>query len=167
MKGIFVFVLIIAVSATQFEVPKDQDGNPVIGFLTGFLKGVGEPKDVNDLMKCVKDIQYILKKIEEAIKLIKELEVESIIKGIEALIDAITELSTILKPCTVGYDTLKRLIEAIYDADFRVIFQKLMQDIFKYIGLINAIIGGFISKEYENAGNALGRLLRTLFISNP
>lgn len=165
MKAIFALVLIVAVSAVEFQINVEvSDTNPVADFLAGFLKGIGESKDADDLIKCIRNIEHILVKIEEAVYLIMELELKKMIQGIEALIEAVKELSQILSPCTIGYETLKLLIEAIIDAEFNAIVQKFIQNAMKFFSYITVIISAFESKQYENAGFYIGKILRELFV---
>ena len=56
-----------------------DQSDPVYDFIKGFLEGLNEKGDVNELLKCLKDIEPIMNKIIQAIQLIMTMKIENII----------------------------------------------------------------------------------------
>lgn len=167
MKAILAFLLIAAVTATEFKgISYDlTDGPTAVDFMRGFLKGIGETKNIDELLKCVTGLEEIIKKINDGINDIMKLTFEDIIKGFNKIMGAMVELGSVLEKCAMGYDTLEKLITAIINADFGKVLQKLMSNMFTYIAYFTNAYNCFIAETYECAGLNIGSILKGLFLS--
>lgn len=74
------------------ESTSEQGNDPVTDFLKGFLEGLNEKGDVEDLLKCVKNAEKIINEIIDAIKIIAKGDIGHIIEGITKLLAALNEL---------------------------------------------------------------------------
>eukprot|EP00826_Nyctotherus_ovalis_P047082 TRINITY_DN5371_c0_g1_i1.p1 TRINITY_DN5371_c0_g1~~TRINITY_DN5371_c0_g1_i1.p1 ORF type:complete len:170 (-),score=56.05 TRINITY_DN5371_c0_g1_i1:102-611(-) len=161
MKIAFVFLLLAAVFASESAV---TDGPTVEDFLKGFLKGIGEEKSIDDLRKCIHNIQDIMKRISDALKLILTFEFDNVFEGITQLIAAIRDFNRAVQPCLEGYNVLAKLLKAIGQADIGRMVRKILQDPFTFIGLIREAIRCHREKMFECFGLNLGSLLKMLFL---
>lgn len=159
MKGLFVFLLVVASSAYQFG-----DGPTAEDFVKGFLEGIGEIKSFEDIKKCIKDAEVVIDKIHQAVQLIMNFTFEDIVKGFTQLVTAVKEFFNVIETCKTGYDILDKLITAIYEADFSIVMQKFMANLFTYIGHLTQIANCFAAETYECAGKAIGQILKGLFL---
>ena len=165
MKIIAVFLLIAAVTAgTINPEPILSEEDPIEEFVKGFLMGIGETKSIDDLMKCIKEIESIIANIQEAFILIKTMTIENIIKGINKLIEAVQNFTEMIKPCSTGYKVLEKLIIAIANTDISKIIQKLLNNITKILSIITSGIACIKDKEYRCIGKQIGALLKVLLL---
>ena len=144
-----------------------DQADPVYDFLKGFLEGLNEKGDVNDLLKCLKDVEPIINKIIAAIQLILTMKIENIINGVMQLVQAVTELINLLQPCTKGFEQLEKLIEAIINTDIMKIISKIIANLGKFIEDFTNCIKAFTSGDYEGAGKALGDVFYRLYLTTP
>eukprot|EP00829_Urostomides_striatus_P017403 TRINITY_DN5_c0_g1_i6.p1 TRINITY_DN5_c0_g1~~TRINITY_DN5_c0_g1_i6.p1 ORF type:complete len:649 (-),score=257.56 TRINITY_DN5_c0_g1_i6:28-1974(-) len=142
-----------------------QDEDHFVLFVKGFLIGIKETGDIQKLLSCIKTGEEILKKIIEALKLIKTMNPAKINEGIKMLIAACMELYIMLKPCISGYEQLKKLFTALTHISIPKIVAKIMAHPGEFLKHITGVIEGLVKKEYENAGKAFGELLYQLFLA--
>lgn len=131
-------------------------------FIKGFFEGINENGDIKKIMECMHDGEDIIAKMMKAIDYIMKMEM---MKGVELLIEAVRELSIMLKPCTEGFTEFKKLVEAITHANIMKIIAKIMSNPAPIIHDILDCIDMFERGYYENAGRDLGDLLFVIFIS--
>jgi tetratricopeptide (TPR) repeat protein len=158
MKFLF---FVLAFTACFAEVDEDS---PVIDFFTGFLKGIGEGKGIEDLKKCLKEAEAIFQKIKEAIELIKTKNPIKVLEGVKKLIDALKQLTEMIKPCMEGYEQIKKLIEKLKKIDPKKIVAKILANIATVIKLITEAASCYAAKKYECFGENLGKLIKLLIL---
>jgi hypothetical protein len=168
MKAIFVFLVIAAVTASEIRVESFDftDGPTAQDFVKGFLTGIGETKSIDDMLKCVHSVEVVIRKIYEALELIKKLTFDNIVKGVTQLLAAVKELSDAVKPCSTGYIVLEKLIAAVINANYEKVLQKILQNSFLFIGYISNVISCFKEDQYECVGKYFGMILKSLFLSD-
>lgn len=165
MKALLVLVLVATISASEIDFyPTLEEGPTALDFFRGLLKGIGEPKPVDDLITCAKDVEVVIHKVHEALLLIKTLRPDNVVKGVQMLIAAVNELFAILKPCVTGYEVVQKLILAVFHADPNIITQKILKNTFMIIGWITNAISCFQSKQFECVGSNVGQFLKMLFL---
>ena len=142
-----------------------EQSDPVFDFIKGFLEGLNEKGDVNELLKCLKDIEPIMNKIIEAIQLIMTMKIENIISGVVMLVQAVTDLINILQPCSAGFEQLEKLIEAIFNTDIMKIITKIMANLPKFIEDFTICVQAFLSGDFEKSGKALGDVFFRLYLN--
>jgi len=143
-----------------------QDGIDPVEFIKGLLEGLNEKGDINELLKCVKNIESIVNKIIEAIGYIKQKDPMNLIKGITMLIEAVTELMNVLAPCASGFEQIKKLIDAITHIDIMKLVFKILADPSPYIADVMDAIEAFNSGDFHRAGKDIGDLLYRMFLSS-
>ena len=157
--GKILFMLLLEDKA----VPKDN----FVNFIKGFLLGLNEKGDITELLKCVKDLEHIIKKIEEAIKLLKDIKkIDKFIQGLVILFQAVTELINMLKPCAKGFEQIKKLFEALKHIDFMKLVFKIMANPTVFIQDIMGMIDGFSHNNLTKAGFCLGDFMYRLFLED-
>ena len=162
MKG-FIFVCLLAVA---LSMPRDIDEEtPFVDFIKGFLEGINEKGDIEAMMKCIKGGEDVMKKIIEALKLIKTLDPLKVAQGVKELVDAIKALMKILQPCMEGFEQLKKLVTALGHVSVTKIVKKIITHPGEFIKHITQCIEGFMKKNYHQFGKALGQLCLMLFLS--
>eukprot|EP01022_Parablepharisma_sp_SALTPOND_P018570 TRINITY_DN304_c0_g1_i8.p3 TRINITY_DN304_c0_g1~~TRINITY_DN304_c0_g1_i8.p3 ORF type:complete len:467 (-),score=106.78 TRINITY_DN304_c0_g1_i8:39-1439(-) len=142
-----------------------ETDNKVVDFLKGFLEGLNEKGDINELLKCVKNIEHIIDKIIEALEYIKKKDPTNLIKGLTMLFEAITELMNILKPCSDGFEQIKKLFEAIQHIDIVKLVFKILANPGPYIQDVMDCIDSFKRGDFHRAGKDLGDFLYRLFVT--
>lgn len=161
MKILF-FVLLATLA---FSMPRDVDeANNFVEFMKGFLEGINEKGDFEKLMKCIKDGEHIVVKIIDAIKKIKTLNPIKVMEGVKELIEAVKELMAMLKPCTEGFEVLKKLINAIAHVNIANLVKHILAHPGEFIKLITQAIESFVKKDWHGTGKAIGGLLYLLFL---
>jgi len=164
MKAILVFLLIAAVSTNEVEIFDFTEGPTAADFIKGFLEGIDEKKSIDDMILCINSIEEVIKKIIDALELIKKFDFENIVEGISRLLAALKELSDAVRPCSNGYKVLEKLIQKIYSADYKKVLQILLQKSFILIGYISNAISCFTDQKLECAGKNVGSVLKVLFL---
>jgi len=137
---------------------------PIADFLTGFLKGIHEVKNIDDLLKCIRSADPILEKIQKALELIKTLNVESMLEGLTMLFEAMFELEEMLRPCLEEFSQFRKLIEAIMNLNIDEVVQKIIANAFQFLADIIDCIQAFQRKNYNQAGRDLGDIMYRLFL---
>ena len=165
MKYFIVFLLALAscMPSDLMElqvIPEEK----AMDFIKGFVEGIGETGNFEELKKCINGAEGAINKIIEAIKLIKKGGFENIIAGIAKLVEAVKELLDILKPCAGSMKELQRLIEALKHIDIKKIALKILTNFAKFISLITEAIACFEKGDFYCAGKDIGIFLRMLFL---
>ena len=163
MKALLV-ILVIAAASAEVTYSNEELHSIALDFVKGFLTGLGETKSIEDLEKCMTNIEAIIVKIKEAFEEIKKMTMEGIIKGITDLIAAFKEIADIIKPCTTGYTVLEKLIKAIYNTDYQKILAKFLKHIFEFITWVTTAVECFNTGDYNCVGKQLGMLMKALFL---
>ena len=163
MKALLV-ILVIAAASAEVTYSNEELHSIALDFVKGFLTGLGETKSIEDLEKCMTNIEAIIVKIKEAFEEIKKMTMEGIIKGITDLIAAFKEIADIIKPCTTGYTVLEKLIKAIYNTDYQKILAKFLKHVFEFITWVTTAVECFNTGDYNCVGKQLGMLMKALFL---
>lgn len=138
--------------------------NTTEAFIIGFLKGLGETKSPDDLLKCIKSLEPIIKKIIEALEIIKKGGIQNITTGIKMFLAAIRDILVMAKPCVNGYTVIQNLILAIQQANINDIIIKVISNIQRLILDIDYAVNGFFSGDYKRAGQGIGDILKFIFL---
>lgn len=168
MKVLLVILLLTAVLAKCPCKHDDSDaavGTPAIDFVKGFLEGIGEKGDINKLLQCLKDLESIFEEIKEALEHLKHMNIQEIIKGVTLLIDAVHKFIAMIKPCTDGFEVIKKLIAAMAHPDIKKIAMHIMMHPAEFIHDITEAIGCFTAKDYHCIGKDIGDMLRLMFLT--
>ena len=139
--------------------------NPGFDFVKGFLEGIHETKKVEDLEKCLKDINQIIEKIKVALEYFMKMTFDDLVKGFKLLIEAIKDLEAMLKPCLEGFNQVKKLLEAITHADILKIIGKIIVNPGAFIHDIKDCIEAVKKLDMYTAGKDLGDILYRLFLT--
>jgi len=142
----------------------ELEANNALEFMKGFLAGIGESGNINNLEKCIKNMDSIFHKIISAINHIKKKKLGDIIKGITELISAIKQLMSVLKPCMAGFNTLKKLLSAITHPNIKKIALRILMHPSKFMHAVSEAISGFSGHNYNKAGHGIGTLLKLMFL---
>ena len=138
--------------------------NSVVEFLKGFLEGIGETADINELIKCLKALDESIEKIKEALYLITNGNFTEMLKGIKMFLEAVRDFLAKMHPCASGTVVLKKLINAILTVDFAVVIKKILLNLNRIIAECGEIIKDFDEEDYKGAGFGIGNLLKFLFL---
>ena len=142
---------------------REEDGFVVADFLRGFLEGLNEKGDINELMKCANGLEDAIKKIIEAFKLILTKTLDNILSGVIILVQAVKEILTILNPCSEGFTQIKKLVEAVKKVNLIKVAMRILADLTTYINLVKDFIDN-INFHSQQAGKDLGEFLYRLFL---
>ncbi len=134
-------------------------------FLNGFLEAINESGDINKLLECIKDGETVMNKIMEAFEYIMKMDMENMMKGVQLLIAAVTEMATKFQPCSEGFEQLKKLFSAVLNVDFMKLIAKIMAKSSQLIHDVLDCVDMFKNGYYKNAGHDLGDILFVLFLS--
>lgn len=165
MKGFLILLLAATALCMPRDVMSEEDSLPFGDFVKGFLEGIKENTDPEKLMKCINEGEEILKKIVEALKLIKTMIPTRVIEGVKMLIEALRQLFNMLKPCTEGYEQLKKLIQALDHVSIPAIVKRILAHPGEFAKHITEVIEGIIKKDHYLAGKAFGEILYMIFLA--
>lgn len=164
MRFVIAFLLVACVMANGMYV--EEDKSEAMDFLTGFLQGIGENGNVNDLEKCVKNIESAIEEIKAALELLKNFNLKKLLEALPKLIHAVKTILNGLTPCMESFQTLKKLVQAMAHPDIKKIALKIMTHAGEFIGYVTSAIGGFKNKDFKAAGKGVGNILRLMFLSS-
>merc|ERR1711934_1239879 len=71
-------------------------------FVAGFIHGVLQKDDLNEIEQCLADAHEVVDEFEKAIKLLEKKNPEDIIQGIKIIVKAVEELPNYVKECSSG-----------------------------------------------------------------
>jgi hypothetical protein len=143
--------------------PKDH-ANSLLDFMKGFLEGLNEKGDFNELLKCLKDVDPIIAKIMQAIELILKMQLQDVVKGVMLLFEAVTQLIKLVTPCAKGFSQLEKLLKAILHADIISIARKILSNPQPYIKDLTDCVNAFKQGNFLQAGKDIGDVLYRLFL---
>jgi len=126
---------------------------------------LNEKGDINELLKCGKNLEQIIDKIMQALEYIKKKDPADLIKGLTILLEAVTELMNILKPCSSGFEQIKKLFEALKHIDILKLVFKILANPGPFIQDVMDCIDSFKKGDLHQAGKDLGDFLYRLFLS--
>lgn len=138
--------------------------NPLQLFIEGLLLGIKEEHTIEDLLKCIKNSEQILAKIQKAIELISKFTLESLLEGLSLLFEAIKDIHEMLEPCLGNFPQFKKLIEAIIKSEINKIIAKILANPFGYITIVVDCYKAFIAGDFKRAGKDIGEILFKLFL---
>ena len=130
----------------------------------GFLIGIGDDPNEQNIEKCAKDITNFLENLQKALEEFKKKKPKNIINAIKILIVAVKEFIDGIKPCAAGLKNFEKLIKALMHPDVKKIALKIATHIGKIIGDLGAVINNFKSKNFKAAGTALGAVIKVIFL---
>jgi len=139
--------------------------DPVYDFIKGFLDGINEKGDINKILECLKEVEPIINEIIKALELISRFNIKDLIEGVKLLVKAVIELIHGLKPCTEGFQQLKKLLDALMHADIMKIITKIMSNPGPFLKDIMDCIENFKNGNYHDCGFDLGDILFRLFLN--
>ncbi len=143
-----------------------EDQAAALDFLKAFLEAINEKGDVNELLKCVSNLETIFKKIMEALPYFKTKNPLQIIRGLTILFEAVTSLLKAIEPCAGSFTQLKKLMEQLKNLNLQKIMGRILMNFAVYFADIQNCIKGFKEKDYALAGKSLGDLLFRLFLAD-
>lgn len=131
----------------------------IFEFVKGFFQGLNEKGDANKILECLQGLEPVMAEIIKALELISKFNLQDIIEGVQLLIKAVTEFVQSLKPCTDGFEQLKKLIEALTDINLIEIITKIMQNPAPFMKSITECIEAFKRADYHGLGKGLGEIM--------
>lgn len=170
MKVFLVFLALAAVCTCRpYYLSVDiipRDSNSVTDFLKGLLEGLNETGNINELLKCAKDLEAVINDIMSALELIRQGGITNILAGVTKLVQDVLKLLEILQPCSQGFTQLEKLFEALKNVNFMKIAMKIVFNFSSFLSLIVDCISSFKNGNLYQAGKDLGALLLKLFLSD-
>jgi hypothetical protein len=139
--------------------------DPTYDFLKGFLEGIHETKKVEDLLKCMQNIDPIIAKIKKALEYFIKMTVEDLVKGFKLLYEALHDLEEMLKPCLQDFKQIQRLMEAIKQMDIMKIILRILANPGAFIHDVTDCIEALKKLDFYSAGKDIGDILYRLFLA--
>lgn len=162
---VFILLLCLAAVCEARMRPVDLKASVVEDFLRGLLEGLNDQGDIGKLLECVNGAEAIINDIIAALKLIATGNIMKVIEGVGKLVESAKKLMDILKPCTDGFEQLKKLMSALRDINIQKLIAKLLLNLGAYITNVKACIKAFEDRDFRNAGKYLGMIFYDLFLS--
>jgi tetratricopeptide (TPR) repeat protein len=159
MRAVFILILAVLACATEEVVaPNPED------FIKGFLEAIKEKKTVEDLKKCMTNMDPIFEKIKKALALFMKLTFPDILEGLKILKAAMEELHKMLEPCLKEFSQFQKLIKAIKEASLVNIAYKILWNAKTFIKDIQDAIEAFKKMDLYKAGKSIGDILYRVFL---
>ena len=158
MKTLLIALLVVSITALRVGSSPSED------FVKGFLRGIKETKSPQEMIKCMKSLDFILEELHQSIEYIKKFTPEDVIHGVTLMFKAMMDLISILRPCSKDYPVVTQLINAMMNFHFRVLIEKIKTHIMDLVGYIGSAINDFNMADYEEFGRDIGKILYVLFL---
>jgi len=166
LKSIFMEGMGEVVKRILNEVVKEVKGtNHLFEFLKGFLNGIGDKTDPSDLLKCLNTLEETFKKIQEALFYIIKGDLDEKIKGMIMLLEALREMLAKIKPCIEGLEEVKKLVNAIINADIAKILKRVLLNLNIIVAEIAYTYKCIQEGNLNCAGFGIGSLFKFIFLS--
>ncbi len=174
MKTILLLLVVIGLASASpmMRMPEPEmvdETTPFGEFMLGFLEGLKVQGETKKILECVKGGEDIIAKITEAVNYLKNIDIshiDELIKGIQMLISAASDIYNLIKPCTSGFEELQKLFEAIKNFDIYQIAWKLIANAFAFYADIQGAIEAFSNSNFAAAGKNVGDILYKLFLES-
>eukprot|EP00829_Urostomides_striatus_P012408 TRINITY_DN3260_c0_g3_i2.p1 TRINITY_DN3260_c0_g3~~TRINITY_DN3260_c0_g3_i2.p1 ORF type:complete len:181 (+),score=48.81 TRINITY_DN3260_c0_g3_i2:67-609(+) len=163
MKGLLIFFLVFFAVSCRTE---ENGGERAYDFLKGFLEGIEEKRSMEDLAKCLKDVDIIIDDIVKAFKLLLTFSFSKVVEGVKLLIASVKKFMNMLSPCSQNYTQLRKLWAEILDTDIFDIIHRIMYDPPAFIVLLEKAIKAITKGDYQAFGYNLGRVLFKLYLED-
>lgn len=141
-----------------------EQSDPVIEFMKGFFKGLDEKGNVEDILKCLENIEPIINDIIKAFTLILTFEMKKVYEGVIILVAAIKKLMDIIKPCTKSYEQIQKLMAAIAKAEIMKIIKKIIYNPGVFYEIISNLVKAFLNGQFYEFGFGTGKFLFKIFL---
>jgi len=157
--GSFLYKLFL-VKATM--VPSKEGAfNIILKIIKGFITGLNAGNDIEEILKCIKNISEIGPQIQIIIESFGKIDLKdlgTLFYAISSLVEGIRSILNVITPCYESKDNIVDLWEKIKKIDFQKRLQKLGLEIFNLIHYITLAAQHLKDKMYENFGDAIGNL---------
>lgn len=160
MRAIFIVLLAVLACATE-EI---MEPTPPEEFIRGFLEAIKEKKTVEDLKKCMTNMDPIFEKVRKALELFLKLTFPDILEGLKILKQAFDELKKMLDPCLKDFPQFQKLLKAIKEASLVNIAYKILWNAKTFIKDIQDAIEAFKKLDLYKAGKCIGDILEKVFL---
>lgn len=127
-----------------------DESDPVIEFMKGFFKGLDEKGNIEEIIKCLENIEPIITDIVKAFSLILTFEIKKVFDGVVLLVAAIKKLFDIVKPCAKTYEQLQKLMTAIQNCKILDVIMKIINNPGAFYDLISKAIEAFNKGDFFN-----------------
>eukprot|EP01022_Parablepharisma_sp_SALTPOND_P014791 TRINITY_DN2052_c0_g1_i1.p4 TRINITY_DN2052_c0_g1~~TRINITY_DN2052_c0_g1_i1.p4 ORF type:complete len:560 (+),score=87.61 TRINITY_DN2052_c0_g1_i1:7838-9517(+) len=138
--------------------------DPVFDFLKGFFEGLNEKGDVNKIIECIHDLEPIMNEIIQALELISHFKFNDVIEGVKLLVQAVTEMMNAIRPCTEGFEQVKKLMDALMHFNIMKIVTKIMTNPGVFLHDVMECIDSFKKGDFHTCGKDLGDIMYRLFL---
>jgi len=165
MKSVL-FLLCLFVFSQASQEPQGITPEDVMNFVKGLMDGLNEQGDINALIKCLNGTEKVIEDIIDALEMIKTKKTDQIILGISKLVKAVSELIELFKPCSEGFEQIKKLMMALKNINFQKLLVKVLSNLNRIIALVTSCVEAFRTKQFKPAGDYLGKLLLMLFLTD-
>ena len=135
-------------------------------FFSGFLDGIHEVRTIDDLMRCMGDAIPIMNNIDEAINMISQLTIRSVIKGLYILFKSNIELNIVARPCLTPLGQVTRLANAVMNANLDRIRDKLSQIPLPFIVDLIEAVRAANDADYTRCGQSVGDIMYRIFLQD-
>ena len=142
-----------------------EQSDSIIEFIKGLFKGLDEKGNIEDIIKCLDNIEPILNDIIKALELILTFELKKVYEGVIIFIAAVKKLFDIIKPCANSFEQLKKLMAAIANAKVLEIIKKIINNPGIFFSLITKAIGAFYKGDFFEFGHNVGLILHKLYLA--
>ena len=150
LNGIMKSILLLCLLATAMSQEWDEielDFDPAIldeeyipeapiDIIKGLLDGCGLKEDIENIKKCLKDLQPIINQLKEAIKIlihIKPKDIKKLKEGLKKFIAAIKALANMIAPCAKEGSAIWKIIKLIKNCNIAMIIKNALLPIPKIV----------------------------------
>ena len=170
MKVLLVLAILLAICYAKSYLRTNYNEYDTVDdgelFLSGFLKGLGQPPPYTDIGRCSKDMNDIITKFVSAFELLKKKGFDNAMNGVILLLQTVKDLLNRLTPCSEGFDQLKRLMTAMQKVDLLKLVFKIIADFGHFKEQFDNFSDNARDHKFEAAGINLGTILKDLFLAS-
>ena len=162
MKALLSILLIAAMSADEFTYYSLKDGP--IDYLRGFTITIGETKNIDKYLECMKDFSKICFAVQDGINLIMTFDIRKMILGATYIVQGAKDYIVITNKCQKGYPILEKLFQDIISTDRYVFLNRFYDNYNAVMKLFRTGVACFRNGDYACSGSDTGKIMILLYI---
>ena len=131
------------------------------------LEGCGFKEDIENIKKCLKNLQPIINQLKEAVNILIHINIKDLKKikeGIKKFIAAIKALANMIAPCAKEGSALWKIIKLIKNCNVIMIIKNVVTHIPKIIEGAKEIGSGIAQKNDYKIGHGIGVIVRAILL---
>ena len=146
---------------------EDMSVGEIIAVISGFLDGLNQGGNFNNLEECIDEIPDIIADVKNVIVLMKNLDwknLEKIVDALMSIVDTIRRILANIKPCSKIPEDIETLIKKFKAITLGKLIDKLLHNTMQIINGVSAAIKKLGNKDFLSFGRIVGTIMFILVV---